>query len=305
MLRPKLVLNPKQMDLQMEIAMQRMVEEHTEMMRVLTQNMVNRNSNEIPPGMQQVLDNHTRIIQMMSQNLADTNNNLPRKDHGGNEARGDVEMTLRACKRCGEVGHTSKECHEQCSYCDTSHPVGECPMTQVTCYLCEGINHIPLECKFYSTVQRMNQQAKHGLSQLLGKTQEDGRSKMKVGDKISEITPNHTTKCDFSREKEEEHLSRNCSRKRERFPTAIVEFGEMEVRDLLALERPKKKDTRKVWCFNCKERGHYAKECPEEDNKANRPGGMKKNLNHITCYTCKQQGHYSYQCTKNGTSRLQ
>jgi hypothetical protein len=151
----------------------------------------------------------------------------------------------------------------------------------------------------------MNQQAKHGLSQLLGKTQEDGRSKMKVGDKISEITPNHTTKCDFSREKEEEHLSRNFSRKRERFPTAIVEFGEMEVRDLLALERPKKKDTRKVWCFNCKERGHYAKECPEEDNKANRPGGMKKNLNHITCYTCKQQGHYSYQCTENGTSRLQ
>jgi hypothetical protein len=47
---------------QMEIAMQRMVEVHTEMMRVLTQNMVNRDSNEIPPGMQQVLDNYTRIV---------------------------------------------------------------------------------------------------------------------------------------------------------------------------------------------------------------------------------------------------
>jgi hypothetical protein len=46
-------------------------------MRVLTQNMVNRDSNEIPPGMQQVLDNHTQIIQMMSQNLANTHNNLP------------------------------------------------------------------------------------------------------------------------------------------------------------------------------------------------------------------------------------
>jgi hypothetical protein len=40
----------------MEIAMQRMVEVHTEMMRVLTQDMVNRDSNEIPPGMQQVLE---------------------------------------------------------------------------------------------------------------------------------------------------------------------------------------------------------------------------------------------------------
>jgi hypothetical protein len=57
----------------------------------------------------------------------------------------------------------SKECHEQCPYCDTNHPVGECPMTQVTCFLCEGINHVPVECKFYSAVQRMNQQAKDGL----------------------------------------------------------------------------------------------------------------------------------------------
>jgi hypothetical protein len=122
---------------------------------------------------------------MMTQNLANTNNNLPRKDNGGKETRGDVEMTLQACKRCGEIGHASKECHEQCPYCVTSHPVGECPMTQVTCFLCEGINHVPIECKFYSTVQRMNQQAKDGPCQLLGKTQEEGK----------------------------EHLSRNCSRK--------------------------------------------------------------------------------------------
>jgi hypothetical protein len=93
--------------------MQWMVEVQTEMMRVLTQDMINRDSNEIPLVMQQVLDNHTQIIQMMSQNLANTNNNLPRKDNGGKDIRGDVEVTLQACKRCGEIGHTSKECHEQ------------------------------------------------------------------------------------------------------------------------------------------------------------------------------------------------
>jgi hypothetical protein len=97
---------------QLEIAMQRMVEVHTEMMRVLTHDMVNRNSNKIPPGMQQVMDNHTRIVQMMSQILANTNNNLPRRDYSGKEPRSEVEMRLRACKRCGEIGHTSKECHE-------------------------------------------------------------------------------------------------------------------------------------------------------------------------------------------------
>jgi hypothetical protein len=138
---------------QLEIAMQQMVEVHTEMMRVLTQDMVNRGSKNLPPGMQQVLDDHLLIVQMMSQILASTNNSLPQSDHGGKEPRDDVEVTLRACKVCGEIGHMSKDCHEQCPNYDTSHPYGKCPMTQVTCFLCEGINHIPAECKFYPTIQ--------------------------------------------------------------------------------------------------------------------------------------------------------
>jgi hypothetical protein len=96
--------------------MQWMIEVHIEMMLVMTQDMVNCDSKELPPGMQQVLDDHSRIVQMMSQILANTNNSLPQSDHGGKETRGDVEMTLRACKRCGEIGHTSKECHKQCPY---------------------------------------------------------------------------------------------------------------------------------------------------------------------------------------------
>jgi hypothetical protein len=39
-----------------------MVEVYTEMMQVMTQDMVNRDSKELPPGMQQVLDNHSQII---------------------------------------------------------------------------------------------------------------------------------------------------------------------------------------------------------------------------------------------------
>jgi hypothetical protein len=204
---------------------------------------------------------------MMSQILANTNNNLPRKDYSGKEPRGDTEMTLRACKRCGKIGHTSKECHEQCTYYDTSHPIGECPMTQVTCFLCEGINHVPVECEFYLMVQQMKQQAKDGPCQLLGKTPEDGRSKMKVEDKVLETTPNHITKCCYLCE-EEGHISRDCLKKQERFPITIVEYEESELRDLLALERPKrKKDNNKVLCFNCKELGHYANKCPKRTTK--------------------------------------
>jgi hypothetical protein len=56
--------------------------------------------------MQQVLDDYSRIVQMMSQIMASTNNSLPQSDHGGKEPRYDVEMTLQACKVCGEIGHT-------------------------------------------------------------------------------------------------------------------------------------------------------------------------------------------------------
>jgi hypothetical protein len=44
---------------QLEIPMQQLVEAHTGMMRVLTQNMVNRDNKELPPGVQQVLDDHS------------------------------------------------------------------------------------------------------------------------------------------------------------------------------------------------------------------------------------------------------
>jgi hypothetical protein len=148
----------------------------------------------------------------------------------------------------------------------------------------------------------MNQQAKDRMSQLLGKTPGDGRPKRKMEDKVMETTHNPTTKCCYSCE-EEGHLSRNCSRKRESFPTAVVEYGENEVRDLLALEIPKKKkminkkDNSKMLCWNCRELGHYAKECPEPN--------MQRGTDLVTCQKCNQKGHYARRCKEKSTSRLQ
>jgi hypothetical protein len=44
---------------QLEIAMQQLVEAHTGMMWLMTQNMVNHDSKELPPGVQQVLNDHS------------------------------------------------------------------------------------------------------------------------------------------------------------------------------------------------------------------------------------------------------
>jgi hypothetical protein len=112
---------------QLEIAMQQLIEAHTGMMRMMTQNMINHDSKELPPGVQQVLNDHSRIVQMMSQIVASANNSLPQDDLDGKPSKVDIEVTQRACKRCGEIGHASKDCHEECPYCFMSHPVESVP----------------------------------------------------------------------------------------------------------------------------------------------------------------------------------
>jgi hypothetical protein len=237
--------------------------------------------------------------------VASTYNNLPQGEHSGKPTPVDAEMTQQACKRCGEIGHPSKDCHGEWPHHDPNYPVEECPVDQVTCFLCEGTNHIPAECKFYSTVQRINHQAKDRVSQLPERTPEDGRLKRKMEDKDMEIAPNHTTKCCYSCE-EEGHLSRDCRKKRECFSPTVVEYKENEVRDLLALERPKrKKDNSKITCFKCKELGHYADQCPKLHHEVNMHDSIKRDIQRVTCFKCKQKGHYSYNCSENGTPRPQ
>jgi hypothetical protein len=133
MLISKPVLKPKQMqpqhanncnNPQLEIAMQQLVEAHTGITRMMTRNMANHDSKELPLRVQQVLDDHSRIVQMMSQIVSSTNSSLPQNEHGEKPTKVDTEMICQACKRCREVGHASKDCHEECPYCVLSHPVG-------------------------------------------------------------------------------------------------------------------------------------------------------------------------------------
>jgi hypothetical protein len=58
----------------------------------------------------------------------------------------------------------------------------------------------------------MNQQAKDGLSQLLGKTPEDGRPKVEVGTKDMKVAPETTTKSCLTG-KRQGHLPGNCLQK--------------------------------------------------------------------------------------------
>src|SRR4051812_2540978 len=98
-----------------------------------------------------------------------------------------------------------------------------------------------------------------------------------------------------------------CLKKRERSPT----YEEHELEELLALERPKKKkkDISQLQCYNCKEKGHYANECPEKKkNQRNKQEAMipkeKKDISQVMCFQCKELGHYASNCPEKMKNKL-
>nr|BBF89837.1 retrotransposon protein-like [Oryza sativa f. spontanea] len=79
------------------------------------------------------------------------------------------EMESKACPRCGEIGHVASMCLTLCPHCEEDHPPGECPTRKVTCFLCEGTNHVPKDCQ---------------LSVLLTKTAEIQRTTLRLSHQL-------------------------------------------------------------------------------------------------------------------------
>jgi hypothetical protein len=115
-------------------------------------------------------------------------------------------------------------------------------------------------------VEQMNQQAREKLRHLLEDTPEVQGPKVKMEAKDQEEIPNTITQSGLINRRHG-HLPEKCNKKRERFPTAKVEYQENEVTELLTLELPtkKKKDLIHVTCFKCKQKGHYSNQCPEKN----------------------------------------
>ena len=158
-------------------------------------------------------------------------------------------------------------------------------------------------------VQQVSKEVIDGVHQALKKTQEEPSSmeKTKVIIMPYKDTPNLTTKCCYSCG-EDGHISSDCSKKRDRFPVFVVKYEEDELRDLLALERPRKKycnkpkdkDISQIICFDRKKPGHYATHCLEKPKNQGKEKvtkiSMKKDKSHIMCFKCKKLGHYSNKC---------
>jgi hypothetical protein len=95
-------------------------------------------------------------------------------------------------------------------------------------------------------------------------------------------------------------LTRNNSKKRERFPSIIMEYEKQDLEDLLAMEKPKKKkDIRQVECRKRKKLGHYLWDCPDKKGKESLKEGyvikweQKKDRTQDICFNCRESGHYA------------
>ncbi|CAM0874773.1 unnamed protein product [Alopecurus aequalis] len=78
----------------------------------------------------------------------------------------------QACTRCGKLGHVARGQEEKCSSCDVSHAIGECTMHAVTCFLCEGSDHVPAKCPLQRAVTAATQLSRVNLLAALVEDQE-------------------------------------------------------------------------------------------------------------------------------------
>ena len=128
---------------EMSPGLQQLLTTQAQLVQLMTQILAN-NHNVLPPSIPRLLKSQSDLVEVMTQQLANSSNNPLQMGKESSKSKESFETSLRPCNVCGDIGHTSKDHKDQCPNCDESHPVDECLTSLVTCFLCEGNNHVPV-----------------------------------------------------------------------------------------------------------------------------------------------------------------
>src|SRR4051812_47336750 len=95
---------------------------------------------------QRFLETQTQLLHKLTDQMINMGNNSSQGVYDNNDVKDDIIEGTQACNVCGDKGHTSKEHEDQCPNCEEKHPTNQCPTSQATSFLCEGNNHVPIQC---------------------------------------------------------------------------------------------------------------------------------------------------------------
>jgi hypothetical protein len=194
----------------------------------------------------------------------------------GEILKGEKEMEFKACTRCGEIGHTINACSYTCPCGEDTHSPDECPTRKITCFLCEGTDHVP---KNYQ------------LDVVPAKIKEDQRTPLQPVRQSMAVASNITAPDLQSAPIPVDTISssRSATNKVEESPLTPVSVVSVQTQEDKQCDQPR------VDCYNCLQLGHYLNKCPFP-----RP----KKLVH-RCFNCGDTSHLSDGCSMPKRQYLQ
>nr|BAD16524.1 hypothetical protein [Oryza sativa Japonica Group]BAD29658.1 hypothetical protein [Oryza sativa Japonica Group] len=154
------------------------------------------------------------------------------------------ELKFKACARCGIVGHTASLCLPTCRCGEYTHYSDACPLRKITCFLCEGTDHVPKDCQLNAVIAKTKKEQ--------GATVQPIRQPMAIdnsGHNPSALPP-------IPPPVEANHGRSNVAR--DVHKSLLVPVSAAKVHN----QKPAPRDQASRFCRNCRKPGHCFSDCP-------------------------------------------
>src|SRR4051812_23811603 len=133
-----------------EMNMRELIATQNQLSQETTQLLANNNG--LDPAIQSILKLQSQLLQGLVTQMINMRENFSQRANDNKDDKDTMLEGAPACNICGDKDHITKEHEDQCPNCEEKHPIDQCPTTQATRYLCEGNNHVPIQCPIYSLV---------------------------------------------------------------------------------------------------------------------------------------------------------